>query len=120
MSAGSYDIEIEQGASWSTSLVWQAGDPLVPVNLTGYTVRAQIRAIPTGELAATITATITNAAAGAISLALTAEQTSGIPVRGNTWRDKERYVWDLEAVSSGGQVTRLLNGYAHISPEVTR
>jgi hypothetical protein len=50
--------------------------------------------------------------AGVITLALTATETAALAAG--------RYVYDLELVSSGGQVTRLLEGVVTVSPEVTR
>lgn len=50
--------------------------------------------------------------AGVITLSLTATLTAGIPAT--------RYVYDLEMISSGGVVTRLLEGYVTVTPEVTR
>jgi hypothetical protein len=50
--------------------------------------------------------------AGVITLSLTATETAALAAG--------RYVYDLEMVSSGGLVTRLLEGVATVSPEVTR
>jgi hypothetical protein len=50
--------------------------------------------------------------AGVITLSLTATETAALAAG--------RYVYDLEMVSSGGQVTRLLEGVVTVSPEVTR
>ena len=54
--------------------------------------------------------TLTNA--GVITLSLTATETAALTAG--------RYVYDLEMVSSGGQVTRLLEGICTVTPEVTR
>jgi len=50
--------------------------------------------------------------AGVITLSLTATETAALAAG--------RYVYDLEMVSSGGVVTRLLEGVVTVSPEVTR
>jgi hypothetical protein len=50
--------------------------------------------------------------AGVITLSLTATETAALAAG--------RYVYDLELVSSGGVVTRLLEGVVTVSPEVTR
>jgi hypothetical protein len=88
----------------------------VAVNLTGYTARLQAR-IDVDEtdtiLSLTTGAGITlGGAAGTISLDQTATQTALLP--------KGEYVYDLELQSSGGIVTRLLQGELNISAEVTR
>jgi hypothetical protein len=51
-------------------------------------------------------------AAGTIALAITATDTTTLAAG--------QYVYDMEMVSSGGEVTRLLEGRATISAEVTR
>jgi hypothetical protein len=88
----------------------------VPVNLTGYTARLQAR-VDVDEtdtiLSLTTGAGITlGGAAGTISLDQSAAQTAVLP--------NGEYVYDLELQSSGGVVTRLLQGELNISAEVTR
>jgi hypothetical protein len=50
--------------------------------------------------------------AGSIILEATATTTAGVP--------SGQYVYDLELVTSGGYVTRLLEGNFTVDPEVTR
>jgi len=112
--AGSYNFTIEQGATFNLLMTWKIDD--VPVNLTGYTARLQAR-IDVDEtetiLSLTTGAGITlGGAAGTITLDQTATQTALLP--------KGEYVYDLELQTSGGVVTRLLQGELNISAEVTR
>jgi hypothetical protein len=112
--AGSYNFTIEQGATFNLLMTWRIDN--VPVNLTGYTARLQAR-IDVDEtdtiLSLTTGAGITlGGAAGTITLDQTATQTAVLP--------KGEYVYDLELQSSGGVVTRLLQGELNISAEVTR
>jgi hypothetical protein len=112
--AGSYNFTIEQGATFNLLMTWRIDN--VPVNLTGYTARLQAR-IDVDEtdtiLSLTTGAGITlGGAAGTITLDQTATQTALLP--------KGEYVYDLELQSSGGIVTRLLQGELNISAEVTR
>jgi hypothetical protein len=112
--AGSYNFTIEQGATFNLLMTWRIDN--VPVNLTGYTARLQAR-IDVDEtdtiLSLTTGAGITlGGAAGTITLDQTATQTALLP--------KGEYVYDLELQSSGGVVTRLLQGELNISAEVTR
>jgi hypothetical protein len=112
--AGEYNFTIEQGATFNLLMTWRIDN--VPVNLTGYTARLQAR-IDVDEtdtiLSLTTGAGITlGGAAGTISLDQTATQTAVLP--------KGEYVYDLELQSSGGIVTRLLQGELNISAEVTR
>jgi hypothetical protein len=112
--AGSYNFTIEQGATFNLLMTWKIDN--VAVNLTGYTARLQAR-IDVDEtetiLSLTTGAGITlGGAAGTITLDQTATQTALLP--------KGEYVYDLELQSSGGIVTRLLQGELNISAEVTR
>ena len=112
--AGEYNFTIEQGATFNLLMTWKIDN--VAVNLTGYTARLQAR-IDVDEtetiLSLTTGAGITlGGAAGTITLDQTATQTALLP--------KGEYVYDLELQSSGGIVTRLLQGELNISAEVTR
>lgn len=112
--AGSYNFTIEQGATFNLLMTWRIDN--VPVNLTGYTARLQAR-IDVDEtdtiLSLTTGAGITlGGAAGTITLDQSAAQTAVLPAG--------EYVYDLELQSSGGVVTRLLQGELNISAEVTR
>lgn len=115
MAATTYDILIEQGATFSQVITYK--DVGVAVNLTGYTARMQVRA--TIEAAtALIDLTTANGrialggAAGTITLSISAADTEALTAG--------RGVYDLELVSGSGIVTRLLQGVATISRNVTR
>lgn len=109
------DLCIQQGATFSRLIRWKADG--ASVNLTGYTARMQIR--PTAASATTtLSLTTENArialggAAGTITLSISATDTAAIAAG--------RYVYDLELVSAGGIVTRLLQGIVTVSANVTR
>lgn len=56
---------------------------------------------------------------GTITIVLSASETASLPVTsdfGDAWAG----VYDLEVESSGGEVTRLLEGAFYVTPEVTR
>ena len=116
MTAGNNNFVIDQGADWFVTVVYKdsAG---VAINLTGYTAALQIRdtyADSTTDLSLTSPSggiTITGAT-GTIAITATAAQTAAIPAGS--------YVYDLEITSSGGIVTRLIQGKISISPQVTR
>ena len=121
MSAAQHDLVIEQGATWSQAVIWKTGSPATAVNLTGYTARMQLRSnitsstialsLTTGNSRIALTAG-SGAGAGTITLSITATDTAALAAG--------RYVYDLELVSSGGQVTRLMEGVVTVSAEVTR
>ena len=114
---GILNITIHQGASWDLTLTWKTGNPSALVNLTGYTARMQIRE---KAISPNASATLTSSngkialggVLGTVALSLSAADTSAI-VPGN-------YVYDLEMVSPTGYVTRLVEGKARVTPEITR
>jgi hypothetical protein len=115
MAATTYDILIEQGATFSQVITYK--DNGVAVNLTGYTARMQVRA--TLESASTLVELTTansrialGGTAGTITLTISATDTAALTAG--------RGVYDLELVSGSGIVTRLLQGVATISRNVTR
>jgi hypothetical protein len=111
-----YDLEIQQGATLSLTATWKdsAG---AAINLTGYTARMQVRSAYDATstiLSLTSSSGITlGGAAGTIAITASATVTAALTA---PWAG----VWDLELVSGGGVVTRLLEGAATVSPEVTR
>lgn len=117
MAAAQQDLLIEQGASYSQAVQWKVGSPATAVNLTNYTARMQLRSNVTASTAA-LSLTTENgrisltANTGTITLSINATDTSALAAG--------RYVYDLELVSSGGQVTRLMEGIVTVSAEVTR
>lgn len=120
MSAGVYDITIEQGTTFELALAIKNTDGS-PKDLTGYTISGSIR---TSAVSATVvedfTCTITSAAAGLVTVGLTDSETSGIPTSGSTYDEYTEYVYDIETESGSGVIERLLNGKVFVSPEVTR
>jgi hypothetical protein len=117
MAAGEHNITIEQGATFQMPITWSTGVTPTPVNLTGYTARMHVRKTHASDTAV-LTLTTENGgitlggALGTIAILATATQTATITIKSG--------VYDLELVSGGGTVTRLLEGSVTITPEVTR
>ena len=116
MAAGKRDIFIEQGATFRMNLVWKDSNE-VPVNLTGYTARMQIRRTYNNPSTLLSLSTANGAialggSAGTITIVGAATMTDDMASRLG--------VYDLELQSADGTVTRLLEGKVTISPEVTR
>jgi len=111
-------LKIDQGATFQKVVTWKSGKPGTPVDLTGCTARAQIRATVTSP---DVLYAMTTAPDGGITLGGTAgtitididEPTTA----GFTWKTA---VYDLEIVFANGKVRRLLQGGVSVSPEVTR
>ncbi len=115
MNPGQYDITLVQGSTFSQVFTWRdsSGDL---VNLTGYTARMQAReAVEAADTFISLTTEnggiSLGGAAGTITLSITAVATAAITKNG---------VYDIELVSGGGIVTRLLQGNIILSKEVTR
>jgi hypothetical protein len=119
--AGLYNITCQQGATFQRQITWS--DPANnPYDLTGYTARMQVR--PSKDSPTIIIGlgavtepkgTITlGGPAGTIDLEISAANTATLTASNTP------YVYDLELVSGGGVVTRVLEGNFKVSAEVTR
>lgn len=116
METGTYNFTINKGATFSRVVTWKEADG-DPIDLTGYTARMQVReyasaADPVIDLTTTNGGIALGGTAGTITLSISSTDTSNVGVDGG--------VYDLELVSAGGVVTRLLQGFIEFSDEVTR
>lgn len=113
--AVSYNVTIDQGATWYLNVEYDNPNG-TPVNLTSYTAALQIRSLPespTAVLSLSTGSGITiTGATGLVAISATATQTRAI--------DEGTYFYDLEITSPAGVVTRLVQGQAVVTPEVTR
>jgi len=114
--AEEYDITIEQGATFQLQITWKDRDNIA-IDLTGFTARMQIRRrVGADEVLAEATTEngyITlGGNEGTIEISIPASITKEF--------DFKRGVYDLELESSGGIVTRLIQGCVYVSREVTR
>jgi hypothetical protein len=122
MAAASYDITIEQGATLRVSSTLKGSDGN-PLDLTGWTGRAQIRESFSGEKIADFTISFNaDRTDGVFVLSLTDAETAAISVPANTTSRRviTKYPYDVELVKPDGTVLRVLQGLAKISPEITR
>jgi hypothetical protein len=114
-----YPLTIDQGATRTLVVQYQqrASGVDTPVNLTGYTARMQLR---TSYAAASSTLSLTSPSSGIVITPLTGTITVTITATQTAALAAGRYVYDLEIESAGGEVTRVLDGIATVTPEVTR
>lgn len=115
MTPGRVNFICPQGSTFNRRITYKIND--VPVNLTGYSSRLQVREAhySTSTLVdiATTTGGITlGGSAGTIDLLISASATSLI--------DAGNFVYDLEIQASNGTVDRLIEGSFVVTPEVTR
>jgi hypothetical protein len=104
------NLVIDQGSTFSTdlSLTDENGDAL---DLQNFTANSQVRKWYSSSNAAATFSTAINVSSGAITLSLTANQTSNL-IAG-------RYVYDVE-ITSGSEVSRIVEGIVTVTPQVTR
>lgn len=117
MAAFKLPLTILQGETYSHPMVWKAGEPAVPVDITGCSARMQVRSIVDSavvllELTSDNGGIELGTTDGAITLKMTAAATAAL-----AW---PRGVYDLEVVHTDGTVRRLLEGSVKVRPEVTR
>ena len=105
------NLTVDQGADFS-ALIDIADSTGNILNLTGYTVAGQVRKNYDSTAYTQFGATVSNATGGVITILLTDTQTRSMTAG--------RYVYDVEITSSGGEVTRVLEGQVEVTPEVTR
>ena len=110
--AGILNITIDQGETYTNTNSVFLADGVTAMNLTGYTVASKMRKHYTSTASHTINTTTNPATAGLIDSSLSATETSAITAG--------YYVYDLEITSSGGVVTRVVEGKVHMKPGVTR
>lgn len=125
MSAGRYDIELEQGATFDLPLRYE--DSTGGVDLSSYSARMQVRESAASSLLVEFNSDLTangfifmsgaaedreDGSNGNLRVYMTAANSAALP------RFAGRY--DLELVDSGGYVIRLLEGQFSIDPEITR
>lgn len=121
MTAAKVDLTIEQGATFVRRFqflrrmdggsVTIDGQQYEPQDLTGATVRAQVRRRPGSPLLQELTCTITDAAAGRYEIQMTDEETDAITYRGGAY--------DCEIELADGTVTRVVEGEVTVIPQVT-
>jgi hypothetical protein len=114
--AGIYDIVADQGATFTRVIVWKDSNG-VPIDVSGYSARMQLRSQVDSAGGAVFEFTSDNGrislggTAGTITLSAAATATAAVAA--------DTYVYDLELEESG-VVTRLVQGQFELRGEVTR
>ena len=105
------NIFIDQGATFTTTVTVTDSSGSA-VNLSGYSVAAQIRKTFLSASATAFTASISNASSGEITISLSPTQTAAL--------EAGRFVYDVLITASGGTKTRVVEGQVTVNPSVTR
>jgi len=108
------NLVIDQGTTFSLTIT-VADVNGNEIDLTGYTLRAQMRKSYGANSSTSFTVTSETPETGELVMELTDAQTSALKAG--------RYVYDVEIEApegDGGTVTRVLEGIVTVTPEVTR
>lgn len=103
------NLFIDQGADFTTTIE-VADEDGTPIDLSTYTGRAQMRKHYTSSTYKAFA--VSGSSNGTITVSMNSATTSNIA--------GGRYVWDLEMVSGGNVVSRIVEGIVTINPEVTK
>jgi LEA14-like dessication related protein len=114
--AGTYNITCQQGATLKRTITWRNPNK-TPINVTGYTARMHVRSTVDASTTAleltTENSRITlGGALGTVTLNVNATTTANLT--------PAIYVYDLELISGGGEVNRVIEGNFVVKAEVTR
>lgn len=111
MAAATYNITIEQGATFSRSLRFTGSDG-TPIDLTECTLRGQVRSTYDAPAKTDISFSVTAPETGVAVMSIAASATTLID-----WR---KGVYDVERVNQDLTVDRVLQGVVTVIPEVTK
>ena len=104
------NITVDQDADFTQTLTVKDSTGTV-VDLTGQTVTSKLRKTHLSTSATSFTTALVSATDGTCSITLTDTVTSALT--------EGRYVWDL-TTTSGGLITRRIEGRVTVTPSVTR
>lgn len=106
------NLYIDQGSDYAT-IVTVTSATGAPLDLTGYTVKSQMRKSYSSSTAYSFTATVQNSTLGQIRLALTSAQSETIP--------HGRWLYDVEITqTSTGLKKRVVEGIVLVTPQITQ
>lgn len=105
------NLTIDQGADFTATITVSDEDGNV-IALTDYTGRGQMRKSPFTSTYHAFTVSVSDPAAGEVTLSMNSTTTAAITAG--------RYLYDVEVISSGGTVTRIVEGIATVTPEITK
>ena len=107
-----HDITIAQGADFTKTITLKDDNAAV-INITNDSFRGMVRKHHSStDIQATFTFVITNGTGGVVTWSLTSTQTAAM--------SSGRQVYDVEWIKADGTVTRILEGIADTTAEVTR
>ncbi len=105
------ELTIDQGATYNNTInVTDANG--AGIDLTGYSVRSEMRKSYYSSTSYSFTLAFINAANGSVSMSMSAANTANLTAG--------RYVYDVEVEDPLGNVSRIFEGIINVLPNVTR
>lgn len=116
------NLTIRQGATFGPIICTLKDSLGSPINITGYTFRAQIRKTPSSRKATGCSATcvVVNGAAGQFSFEFTAADTANLVAGLDENSEDSLYYWDMELQQPDTKVMPLVYGTVKVFREVTK
>lgn len=105
------NLFVDAGTTYS-NIITVAATTGQPLDLTGYTVKSQMRKSYSSSQAFNFTASIYDAQAGKVRLQLNSTQSEAIPAG--------RWLYDVEITSQSGNKTRVVEGIVTVTPQITQ
>ena len=105
------NLYIDAGTTFSAIITCKGSDGL-PLNLTSYTVKSQIRKSYASATAYDFNASIYSTTGGKVRITLSAAQSGAIKAG--------RYMYDIEITSPAGEKARVSEGIVIVTPEITK
>lgn len=106
------NIVINTGTTFSQTYTLENINTNSLLNLTGYSVSAQMRKHPAATGVTTFTANVTDVTGGQVNIGLTSTQTASLK--------SGRYVYDVLVTDSSGNRDRVVEGMVIVSQGATR
>jgi len=108
--SGKYNIVADQGATFNLNFTIATDG--VALNLTGYTFAMQVRRSSNSSTTLLSLTSATMTSVGTVAVTVSAATMNDVPAG--------RWVYDIELTSSGGEVTRYLEGRFIVKAQVTQ
>ena len=106
------ELIVDQGSTFSTILTLTDDTTNLPINVSGYSINANIKkSYYSANNTAVFTSVINDAANGNVSISLSADTSLNIKAG--------RYVYDVKTTSTGHVVTRIIEGILTVTPRVS-
>lgn len=100
------NLYVDQGSDYQVTVTVEDKD------ITGYTVKAQMRKSFGSSVAYDFEGEVSDGPAGKLTLSLLGEDSDDIPAG--------RYLYDVEITSPGGTKTRVVEGLVILNPQITQ